>query len=79
MKTGDLVRIDGFTCPMYPDDDNPHGWSTKPHIGYAAHDTVCLFLDSQMLRGARELTFARILTPESGVVWVRMTWLKKIV
>ena len=78
MKPGDLVRISGDTCPMYPDDISFGGWEVKTHIGYAVNGTVAIFMGSEVLNGSRELTFARILMPGHGPVWVRNVWVKDV-
>jgi hypothetical protein len=78
VKPGQLVKIAGSTCPMYPDRIHERGAITT-HIGYAADGVLCVYLQSVTVNNnVRDLKFFRVLHPVHGPVWVRSVWVKEI-
>lgn len=80
MKPGDLVRIEGFSVPMYPDslDLGRVTAGASTHIGYISDGSTCVFLGSQVSQGSRSIIFHRLLTSDHGPVWVRAAWVKEL-
>ena len=79
MKPGDLVKIVGDTCPMYPDHTNKN-WNGTSHVGYAVSGTPCVLLGSEPVDRSNNLriTFSRVLYPGLGPVWIRSTWVREV-
>lgn len=79
MKPGDLVKIVGYSVPVYA----PHAsdnWDDDDDtfLGRIENGSIGIFLGSTTFSRRPAITYHMIFTSQWGPVWVRNAWVEEV-